>query len=649
QESSLEVPFSTPEAVLPAFRQRYRHLFGHYPEEGVPEVESLKLLAAAPRREAPGQTEGVRQGEGERVEGCPLIQWDELEPGQIVPGPCLLLNYTSSAYVEAGWELACRSGRDLVLRRVAEEAAPEREAPPAEAVELELFTRRFESIAEEMGAQLQRTAFSTNVKERLDFSCALLDPRAELLVNAPHIPVHLGSLGICARLVLQRFPLRPGDVILTNHPAFGGSHLPDLTLLSAVHTPQGELVGYVINRAHHAEIGGRRPGSMPPDARTLEEEGVVIPPFYLVQGGRVRWQELRRLLLEARYPTRALEANLADINAALAALRSGSEKLLQLVDRHGLGRVHHYMAALKESAAGALEQALEPYRGRELSAEERLDDGSPLRVRIHVGPEKVRFDFTGTAPRHPFNLNANLAIVNSVVIYVLRLLCRRPVPLNEGLMQRVELHLPEDSLLHPRFPEDPARCPAVVGGNTEVSQRLVDTLLKAFGLAACSQGTMNNFLFGNERYSYYETIGGGVGAGEGFHGRSAVHQHMTNTRITDPEELEFRFPVRLRAFSIRKGSGGAGKWRGGDGIVRELEFLEAMEFTLLTQHRVESPYGLQGGSPGKVGAQYLLTPDGRTRPLKGIEGGTVEPGARIRIETPGGGGYGLPEGGAEES
>ena len=508
-----------------------------------------------------------------------------------------------------------------------------------EAVELELFTNRFSAIAEEMGAQLQRTAFSVNVKERLDFSCALLDADAELLVNAPHIPVHLGSLGVCARLVLEKLPLEPGDVIMTNHPRYGGSHLPDVTLLSAVFSDEGERIGYVINRAHHAEIGGKRPGSMPPDARSLEEEGVVITPMYLVKGGEAKWEAVEGLFTQCLYPTRSLAENMADLNAALASLRSGAEALQQLTRAHGLPKVKHYMAALKNMAAQALEEALAAIPPGEYSAEERLDDGSRLAARINIQQGALDIDFSGTAPVHPHNLNANISIVYSVVLYVLRLLVKKDIPLNEGLMRRVRIHLPEGSLLHPHFEDDGAKCPAVVGGNTEVSQRLTDTLLKALGMAACSQGTMNNFLFGNARFGYYETIGGGAGAGPGFAGRSAVHQHMTNTRITDPEELELRYPVRLLRFAIRRGSGGVGEWPGGDGIIREFLFLEAVEMTLLSQHRVEAPYGMAGGGPGLPGVQMLIHAGGTEEPLAGMDSRALLPGDGVRIETPGGGGW----------
>jgi 5-oxoprolinase (ATP-hydrolysing) len=482
----------------------------------------------------------------------------------------------------------------------------------------------------------------------------MLDANAELVANAPHIPVHLGSLGVCARLVLaklakENLSIEPGDVIITNHPKYGGSHLPDVTLLSGVFADRNlegtlQLIGYVINRAHHAEIGGKVPGSMPPDAVSLVEEGVVLEPAYIVKGGTFQWEGSNGIatrFTDCPYPTRALAENRADIEAALASLRAGETVLQTLVQQHGLATVHHYMTRLQQSATDAIRTILKPLDGQTFSAEEPLDDSHIIRVKLMANNGRITFDFTGTSGVHPNNLNANISILYSAVLYVLRLWCGRDIPLNEGLMVPVDLILPEASFLNPVFPEKSEECPAVVGGNTEVSQRLVDTLLKALGLAACSQGTMNNFLFGSARFGYYETIGGGAGATEGADGRSAVHQHMTNTKLTDPEEFERRYPVRLHQFAIRSGSGGDGQWRGGDGIIREIEFLEAVQATLLSQHRVVAPYGLNGGEAGATGRQTLIHTDGKEEALPGIFTRAMRPGERIRIETPGGGGVGM--------
>jgi 5-oxoprolinase (ATP-hydrolysing) len=367
---------------------------------------------------------------------------------------------------------------------------------------------------------------------------------------------------------------------------------------------------------------------------------VVIVPQYLVKAGAFQWEALRELFTGGPYPTRSLLSNEADIIAALSALKKGSTQLLKLVENHGLETVRKYMDMLKQTAVSQLRNALLPLRGQIFEASESLDDNYRIAVKISISDNKQIFDFTGTSGVHPNNLNANVSILYSAILYVLRLLVDKEIPLNDGLMRDVEIKLPENSFLHPDFSDDPLHCPAVVGGNTEVSQRLVDTLLKAFGMAACSQGTMNNFLFGNEQFGYYETIGGGVGAGNGFNGRSAVHQHMTNTRITDPEQLERKYPVRLLEFGIRSGSGGAGRWQGGDGIVRKLEFMAPLQVTLLGQHRRYAPYGMQGGGDGLCG-RHTLVSNGSASELPGICSLKVNAGDVLTIETPGGGGYGV--------
>ncbi|GAB3558224.1 hydantoinase B/oxoprolinase family protein [Spirosoma fluminis] len=697
QETTLTIPFAegNHRTLADQFQEAYQHLYGHYPTNthGQPrpiEVESLRVLAStiSDPYAISGSPVSHRHAVPAFLAGeYPAYDWTVLEEGDTFRGPALLLNTTSSTFIEPGWRLVVQANRNVVVDYIEDEddsfptelsadSGPEplvdvnSSSPHSErigqvdnVIQLELFTQRFRAIAEEMGAQLQRTAFSVNVKERLDFSCALLDANAELVANAPHIPVHLGSLGVCARLTVAKLPVGPGDVIILNHPKYGGSHLPDVTLLSGVFTdedPNGKqhLIGYVINRAHHAEIGGKVPGSMPPDAISLLEEGVVLEPRYVMKAGEFQWggpTGLEQQFTQGSYPTRSLAENRADIEAALASLRTGEAALRTLVRQHGLGTVHQYMAQLKRSASQAISAVLQPLNGQRFTAEESLDDGHIIRVTIRINDGRITFDFTGTSAVHPNNLNANVSILHSAILYVIRLWIASDqaeasatpvsIPLNEGLMAPVDLILPDSSFLNPIFPDDPARCPAVVGGNTEVSQRLVDTLLKALNLAACSQGTMNNFLFGKsgatpDAFGYYETIGGGAGATDGADGRSAVHQHMTNTKLTDPEELERRYPVRLRQFSIRTNSGGAGQWTGGDGIIREIEFLEPVQATLLSQHRIVSPYGLNGGEAGKPGRQTLIYGDGQEEELSGIFTRAMQAGERIRIETPGGGGVG---------
>lgn len=649
QENTIEIPYQG-EKTLRAFEETYRVQFGYFPTNARVEVESIKLKmqersrSAEPLsvfengRKVPPSTLSNPFLTGLNHSQTAVFEWDNLQPGDQLEGPAILLNNTSTTYLPKGWKLVIQSGLDAVVWRM--QTAETDTVQQSEEVALQLFTNRFKAIADEMGVQLQRTAFSVNVKERLDFSCALLDADGELLVNAQHIPVHLGSMGICGRLVREVITIGPGDVVITNHPRYGGSHLPDITLIAGVFTADDTCVGYVINRAHHAEVGGKTPGSMPPDATCLAEEGVVIVPQYLVKAGEFQWGALRELFTSGPYPTRSFLSNEADIIAALSALKKGSAQLLKLVDNHGLEAVRKYMTMLKQTAVSQLRNALLPLQGQIFEASESLDDDHRITVRISITDNKQVFDFTGTSDVHPNNLNANISILYSAILYVLRLLVDKEIPLNDGLMQDVEIKLPENSFLHPTFSDDPWQCPAVVGGNTEVSQRLVDTLLKALGLVACSQGTMNNFLFGNEQFGYYETIGGGAGAGHGFHGRSAVHQHMTNTRITDPEQLERKYPVRLLEFGIRRGSGGGGRWRGGDGIVRKLEFLAPLQVTLLGQHRRYAPYGMIGGCDGLCG-KHMLFSNGISNELPGICSLKVDAGDVLTIETPGGGGYGV--------
>jgi len=489
---------------------------------------------------------------------------------------------------------------------------------------------------------LQRTSVSVNIKERLDFSCALVDAQGQLVANAPHIPVHLGSLGVCVRAVMRKMKLSPGDTIITNHPAYGGSHLPDITLITPVFSETEKLIGCVVNRAHHAEIGGRTPASMPPDARSLAEEGVVIYPDYLIRNHEPRWDRIRQILLSGKYPSRAVEENLADLKAALAANINGREALLEMVQFHGLEQVLRYMNRLRKHAAQKMRDTLHNIPDGVYESEERLDDGSPLKARICIKDGHCDIDFSGTGPVHNGNMNATLAIVHGVVIYVMRLLINEPLPLNDGIMEPLHLRIP-DGLLNPDFSGLPEECPAIVGGNVEVSQRLTDTLLKPFNIMACSQGTMNNVLFGSDHFSYYETVCGGCGASKEGPGASGVHHHMTNTRITDPEILEFRYPVRLELFQIRRGSGGAGFYHGGNGVIRAIRFLEDASLSVLSQHRIEQPYGILKGEPGMPGRQYIVRLDGSHRALKSVDGANILKGELFYIHTPGGGGWGHPD------
>jgi 5-oxoprolinase (ATP-hydrolysing) len=682
QEATLAIEYDPRIALVEAFAARYQERYGHTPEARPVEIESLRVVASTrPVVYGPTATPHERPAEPARITsawfrgaylGAPVYDRERLPPGSRFMGPALVWERHSATVVESGWQGRMDGAGALVLSRVegpatggtghrpmgadglvgagdarqispldsAGEGSTAAAEGKVEAVRQELFTHRFSAIVGEMGEMLRRTALSTNVKERLDFSCALLDAGGELVVNAPHIPVHLGALGLCVRMVRDAIDLGPGDVVVTNHPAYGGSHLPDVTVITPVHAGSGVLLGYVANRAHHAEIGGTRPGSMPPSATSLAEEGVVISPTHLVQGGQERWGTVRELLSLGEYPSRAVEDNLADLRAQVAANHRGAQLLIELAAAEG-GDVQRYMEALKSRAAGLAGAALARLPDGRYEATERLDDGSPLAVRITIAGDRAAIDFSGTAGVHRGNLNATPAIVRSVVLYVLRLLIDEPLPLNEGLMRAVDLTIPR-GLLNPSFGDDPAAAPAVVGGNTETSQRLTDALLRALRLVAGSQGTMNNVLFGNDRFGYYETVCGGSGAGPGWAGESGVHVHMTNTRITDPEVVEHRYPVRVERFGIRPGSGGRGRWPGGDGAIRELTFLEPMSLSVLTQHRVEHPYGMEGGEPGLRGAQRLIRASGEVVQLAPIDGAEVGEGDRLILETPGGGAWGVP-------
>ncbi len=643
QDSPIEITHQIGESPVEVFRKRYESIYGHWTDREI-EVESLRVIVVVgdatevekrrrlhPTRPRPRKT-GWMISAGKRI-ASPIYRWEDLKPGAVMEGPSLLVSGNSTTQIDKGWKCELDATGNALLSRTGRRS--NKKTHHAQAGELELFTNRFTAIAQEMGALLQRTSFSVNIKERLDFSCALLDADGYLVVNAPHIPVHLGSMGVCVREVRKVISMEEGDVIITNHPAFGGSHLPDVTLIKPIFFKK-KLVGYVANRAHHAEIGGSKPGSMPADARTLDQEGVIISPMYLVRKGKPRWDAVSEILTHARFPTRALQENLADLNGALASVHLGEQNLQQLCKQYGERQVRVQMSALRAYAASLLSDRILRLPKKKFAAKEFLDDGSPLVVHIHRKKKSLVIDFGNSSPVHPGNLNATKAIVQSVVLYCLRLLVDHPLPMNEGLMEPVTLILPH-GLLNPDFSKTPM--PAVVGGNTEISQRLTDTLLKAFGLAACSQGTMNNFLFGNERFGYYETICGGTGASEGFTGTDAVHQHMTNTRITDPEIFEFRYPVRLIRFEVRKNSGGKGRWRGGKGVVREVQFLESLEVNLLTQHRVEKPYGLLGGKPGVTGLHLLHRKNGQRELLPGVVSVSVYPGDCLTIKTPGGGGW----------
>ena len=668
QDSSVPIEWTEGVDIAGKFEETYRQSYGHWIEDREIEVEVLRVRVSEKKPGSPYGDEDNKHDTSanykpEKYESTIFVTSDgeqeaavykrsDLKPGALLTGPALVLDAHSTTVLEPGWTGELLDDGTWMFNRTNQCTEVSTKADRSEEVNLQLYTNRFASAAEEMGEVLRKTSMSVNVKERLDFSCALLDADGYLVVNAPHIPVHLGAMGTCVRSViyhlkdLQGFEnlggLVEGDIIITNHPAFGGSHLPDVTVITPVFV-EGERIGFVASRAHHAEIGGKRPGSMPPDATRLSEEGVVIPPAFLAHNGDFRWDTIKQLLTDAEWPTRSLHENMADLQSAVSANHRGAEKLKSIANEFGVGDVTTYMRRLKEYASDRMRLTLTNLPNGEYSAREIMDDGSTLAVKCTVTDDSMSIDFSGTSAVNKGNLNANPSIVTSVVIYVLRLMIDGPLPLNDGLLEPVELILPE-CMLNPNFPDDPTECPAVVGGNIETSQRLTDTLLKAFGLSACSYGSMNNVLFGNDQFGYYETVGGGTGAGNGFHGADAVHQHMTNTRATDPEVLEHRYPVRLDRYAIRKESGGDGKWTGGNGTIRELTFLEPVSLSVLSQHRENDPFGLSGGGPAKPGRQWIERVTDQKKELEWRDGADLKKGDRFILHTPGGGGYGKKEG-----
>ena len=608
----------------------------------------------------------------------PVFRREALGAGDTVDGPAIVLESTATTVVEPGWRALIAPSGDLILERVVPLARASAVGTDCDPVMLEVFNNRFMSIAEQMGLTLENTAYSVNIKERLDFSCAIFDPDGMLVANAPHIPIHLGSMSESVRTVIRENAgrMKPGDVFCVNAPYNGGTHLPDVTVITpvfddgaerSVHVPPGGLTGtggkpsaaaarsggspagevhaagtdphilfFVASRGHHADIGGSIPGSMPPDARTVEEEGILFDNFMLVDGGRFLEAELRAHLGSGRWPARNPDQNVADLKAQIAAGEKGIQEVRRMIADFGLDVVHAYMKHVQDNAEEQVRRVIDVMRDGEF--ELPMDDGSVIRVRITFDRERreATVDFTGTSAQRPNNFNAPSAVARSAVLYVFRCLVEDAIPLNEGCLKPIRIVIPEGSMLAPKYPA------AVAAGNVETSQAITDALFGALGVAAESQGTMNNILFGNDRHQYYETVCGGAGAGPGYHGTSAVHTHMTNTRLTDPEILEWRYPVVLESFGVNRGSGGAGRWRGGDGTLRRIRFLEEMELTVLSHHRIIAPYGLAGGEPGRCGRNWVERACGTVHEMGGQDHCPVGPGDVFVLETPSGGGYGSP-------
>nr|VFK46959.1 MAG: 5-oxoprolinase (ATP-hydrolysing) [Candidatus Kentron sp. TC] len=577
---------------------------------------------------------------GGQTLSAPVHERRALSPGALIPGPAILIEPNATTIIEPDWRAEVTPQGDLLLTR----RTPARRAAAigtsVDPVMLEVFNNLFMSVAEQMGAALVNTAYSVNIKERLDFSCALFDGQGHLVANAPHIPVHLGSMGDSVRAVLRARAgdLQPGDVLALNNPYNGGTHLPDITVITPVFDASGAQLRFVVaSRGHHADIGGATPGSMPPRSRNIHEEGILIDDFLLVRAGRFRENELRALLGAGDWPARNPDQNVADLEAQIAANEKGVRELHKMVDHYGPDVVQAYMSHVQDNAEAAVREALAGLQGGRF--EYPFDDGTRIVVSIAIdkAARSAIIDFTGTSPQQPTNFNAPLAVCRAAVLYVFRTLVRDPIPLNEGCLRPIDLRAPEGSLLNPEYPA------AVAAGNVETSQCITDALFGALGVMAAAQGTMNSFTFGNERYQYYETLCGGAGAGPGFHGASAVHTHMTNSRLTDPEILEQRFPVLLERFAIRQGSGGAGRFRGGDGVVRRIRFLEPMSAAILSNRRKVPPFGMAGGESGKTGRNRVERTDGSRKELASTQEVAMNAGDVFVIETPGGGGWGKQE------
>jgi 5-oxoprolinase (ATP-hydrolysing) len=582
----------------------------------------------------------------------PLYRRDALAPAQDVPGPAIIAEDLATTVVAPGWRATVTGDRDLLLTRVATRATTATTATPgttkaeADPVLLEVFSSLFMAVAEQMGERLRSTAHSVNIKERLDFSCAIFDSGGGLIANAPHIPVHLGSMGESIKMVIARNKnrIKPGDVYALNDPYHGGTHLPDVTVVTPVfgqstgetqENPENqEIWFYVASRGHHAEIGGISPGSMPAASARIEEEGVLLDNWLLVEGGRLREAETMALLASAEYPSRDPRTNLADLRAQVAANEKGAAELRRMVAEHGLGVVRAYMGHVQENAAEAVRNVITALRDG--SCDYELDNGARIRVTVTVdhAARRATIDFTGTSPQLDGNFNAPSSVAMAAVLYVFRTLVDKDIPLNAGCLKPLTVIIPPGTMLSPRYPA------AVAAGNVETSQAVTGAIYAALGTLAEGSGTMNNVTFGNERCQYYETVASGSGAGAGFDGTDVVQTKMTNSRLTDPEVLEWRYPVRLESYAIRPGSGGRGRWHGGDGATRRLRFLEEMTVTTLASHRRVPAFGLAGGHPGALGRHWVEHPDGTVTPMNACDSRRLAPGDVFVMETPGGGGFG---------
>ncbi|KKG15227.1 5-oxoprolinase [Methanosarcina sp. 2.H.T.1A.6] len=646
-DTQLDVDFADKEALRTGFEEAHKKRFGFVMEGKSIFVEavSVEVIGVTERVSDPlleiednpvfSPVSRVRMYSYGEFRETPVFQIEELRPGICISGPAILIEKNTTIIIEPGWEGEITARNHLLLTRRVPLPARTAIGTEADPVMLEIFNNRFMSVAEQMGYTLQKTAHSVNIKERLDFSCAIFDRHGNLIANAPHIPVHLGSMGECVKsLIRTQFQeMHAGDVYLINSPYHGGTHLPDITVVTPMFGSSGEIRFYLASRGHHADVGGISPGSVPPGSRTIEEEGVLSEGMKIVKQGRFCEEKLKSWLNSGKYPARNPDQNTADLRAQVAANEKGLQELRRMVEEFTLETVEAYMGHVQDNAEEAVRRVIDRLADGEFTY--LLDDGNAIKVKVTIDRKNrgARIDFTGTSPQLSNNFNAPASVCLAAVLYAFRTLVKSDIPLNAGCLRPLEIIIPEGSMLRPEYPA------AVVAGNVETSQYIVDALFGALGTLAASQGTMNNFTFGNSDFQYYETICGGAGAGPGFSGTDAVHTHMTNSRITDPEILETRFPVLLEEFSIRQGSGGEGKFRGGNGVVRKIRFLKDMNAAILSSHRKLPPFGLKGGRPGKCGKNTLIRRDSSVLEVEGQAEIKLKRGDVFVIETPGGGGY----------
>ncbi|MDE0308265.1 MAG: hydantoinase B/oxoprolinase family protein [Acidiferrobacterales bacterium] len=651
-DSAVSVDADNDDSIRSEFESKHRQRFGFImPEKPiVVEAISVEAIGRSDVHEEAGLKKVSRQSELEPTSTSQMYLSGEfretkvylreaLQCGDEINGPAVIVEPTGTTVVEIDWKLEVTECNHLILKRTAPRPRKSVVGTDADPVMLEVFNNLFMSIAEQMGASLENSAYSVNIKERLDFSCAIFDTQGDLVANAPHMPVHLGSMGESVKIIIRNRieTMKPGDAFVLNNPYNGGTHLPDITVVTPVfEQTKGTILFYVASRGHHADVGGITPGSMPPDSHVIEEEGVLLDDVQLMREGVLLESDLRTILEGAQYPVRNVEQNLADIRAQIAANEKGVQELRNMVEHFGLDVVVAYMQHVQDNAEGAVKRVLKVLRNGRFKYE--MDDASVIAVEISIDNENQTavVDFTGTSAQLSNNFNAPSSVARAAVMYVFRTLVDDVIPMNEGCLKPIKIVIPDGCMLKPVYPA------AVVAGNVETSQYITDALYGALGVMAAAQGTMNNFTFGNDTHQYYETICGGSGAGPDFDGCDAVHTHMTNAKLTDPEVLEWRFPIRLESFSIRQGSGGKGRHRGGNGAIRKLRFLETMTAAILSGHRRIPPYGADGGGPGQTGKNYVIRASGEIESMNSTDRTEMNVNDIFVIETPGGGGFGSP-------